>query len=90
MKDGTITVYATQTDADEIPCGLAMYHIRHCVIKSEVTGIAFPCFSFKSNFHWLQTTYDMIKLKTSSQGILFYTYFMMMYNNFFFLLHFTI
>jgi hypothetical protein len=53
------SVYAIQNDGDEFVKGEVLRHIRHCELKPGVTSIFTPCFGFKNNYHWLQTTLDM-------------------------------
>lgn len=52
-------VYAIQNDGDEFVNGQVLKHVRHCELLPEVKSIFAPCFAFKNNYHWLQTTFDM-------------------------------
>ena len=58
-KHGTTSVYGIQNDGDEIMTGAGLAHVKHCELRPEVASIYAPSFSFKNNFHWLQTTFDM-------------------------------
>ena len=40
-----------------------MLHLKFCSLKSNVTAVAMQALSFKSNFQWLQTTYDLTSLQ---------------------------
>ena len=53
------SVYAIQNDGDELVEGDVLRHLRHCELRADVSRIYTPCFSFKGNYHWLQTTRDM-------------------------------
>ena len=71
MRDGG-EVFAIQNDGDELVNGKVLRHLRHCKIKPEVKSIFTPCFGFKNNYHWLQTTFDMRHFtsgQTSARGV---------------------
>jgi hypothetical protein len=58
-SNGVKSVYAIQNDGDEFVKGEVLRHIRHCELKNDVESIYTPCFGFKNNYNWLQTTIDM-------------------------------
>ncbi len=59
-KYGSSSVYGIQNDGDEIMTAHGLAHVKHCELRPDVVSIYAPCFSFKNNFHWLQTTTDML------------------------------
>ena len=52
-------VFAIQNDGDEFVNGKVLRHLRSCALHSEVKSVFTPCFGFKNNYNWLQTTFDM-------------------------------
>jgi len=61
-------VYAIQNDGDEFVNGQVLRHLRHCEILPEVKSVFTPCFGFKNNYHWLQTTFDMAHFTAGQQS----------------------
>lgn len=63
LKDSVMqsnrSVYGIQNDGDEIISGKVLKHLKHCELKSEVTGIYTPSFVFKRNFHFMERTSDL-------------------------------
>jgi len=57
IDDGT--ALGLQNDADEIPTAIVLKHLRHCEIKPHFEFIYLPCISYKKNYYWLQTTFDL-------------------------------
>lgn len=55
---GGPSVLAIQGDGDELVTHPALRALKHCAIRPNVDSIHLPCFSFKSNYRWLQRTYD--------------------------------
>jgi len=61
-------VYAVQNDGDEFVNGQVLRHMRQCELLPEVKSIFAPCFGFKNNYHWLQTTFDMRHFTAGQQS----------------------
>ena len=59
QKHGSGSVYGIQNDGDEIMTRKGLTHVKYCELRGDVASIYAPSFSFKNNFHWLQTTSDM-------------------------------
>eukprot|EP00808_Paulinella_micropora_P009329 g11837.t1 len=51
------TAYSIQADADEMPAGSSLLHLKHCETKIRPPFWTAPLL-FKYNFHWLQHTHE--------------------------------
>jgi hypothetical protein len=63
VMDNIKNVWALQNDADEMPSGHVLWNFKNCEMKQDIRAVYLPCLSFKRNFHWLQTTSDMVCFK---------------------------
>ena len=59
IMDNIDIALGIQNDADELPTGIVLKHLKYCEIKEDIDAIYLPCLSFKKNYHWLLTTSDM-------------------------------
>ncbi len=67
---GPGSVLGSQNDGDELINSDVLHHLKECEFRKEVSGnaIFMPCFGFKNNFNWLQTTYDMRHFTSGMQS----------------------
>lgn len=52
-------VLGIQNDEDELVSRHSLVHMKYCQLKPEVKAVYAPAFSFKKNYHWVQSTHDM-------------------------------
>lgn len=54
ILQGYTTALGIQNDGDELVNGKVLQHLKYCELHANVQSIYTPCFSFKSNYRWLQ------------------------------------